>query len=224
MHIAVTPSVARVDGQHAPARVLFLGARPASRDVLALSRRLLSQAGSEMQLDCIVASGLGKVWNADGTVSAINLGWDLVLMVESAVRICADPARYASLVRVVSVAARAAGSRVALVEPPRGPCADDWRRIRRAVQAAAHVAHADVVPAGYAWRIAQSMHPGLPLVTPRGRITTLGAYLVACTIAHFVSGRALHVLDLPGVPGSHTALAHRAASEAMAHDPVPTPA
>ena len=217
MHIAVTPSsAARVDGRDAPVRVLFLGARLASRDVLALCRRLLAQAGSTMHLDHIVSTGLSKVWNADGTVSAINLGWDLVLMIESAVRICADPDRYASMVRVLSVAARAAGSRIALVEPPQMPCAEDWRRTRRAVETAARAANADIVPAGHAWRMALAVQPGLPLLTPRGRVTTLGAYLIACTIAQFVSGEALHALELPGVPGSDAALAHRAATDAVA--------
>lgn len=219
MHIAVTPSrLARIDGNRMPARVLLLGARLASRDVLAVCRRLLSQAGTAIHLDHIVASGLGKVWNADGTVSAINLGWDLVMMVESAARVCANPDHYASMVRILGVAARAAGARVALVEPPQGPCADDWRRIRRAVDAAARVAHADIVPAGYAWRVALMVHPGLPLLSPRGRVTSLGAYLVACTIAQFVCRRSLQALELPGVPGSYTALAHRAALEAVDHE------
>lgn len=223
MHIAVTPiSAVRVDGSDAPGRVLFLGARLASRDVLALCRRLLMQAGSAMHLEHIAAAGLSKVWNADGTVSAINLGWDLVLIIESAARICADPARYASMVRVLSVAARAAGSRIALVEPPQVSCAEDWRRTRRAVEVAARVAHAHIVPAGLAWRMALAVHPGLPLRTPRGRVTTLGAYLIACTIAHFVSGRGtLHALELPGVPGSYAALAHRAATEAVIDDQAP---
>jgi hypothetical protein len=222
MHIAVTPSsVLRAEGR-APARALILGARLATRDVLALCRRLLSQAGSAMQLDQIAASSLSKVWHADGTVSAINLGWDLVLMVETAVRICADPDRYASMVRVLGVAVRASGARIALVEPPPSPCADDWRGIRRAVEAAARLAHADIVPAGLAWRVATMLHPGLPLTTPRGRITTLGAYLLACTIVHSVTGMTLPALGLAGVPDSHVALARRAALEAVAQDAVPT--
>lgn len=220
MHIAVTPSSGtRVDGRATPARVLILGAQLATRDVLALCRRLLLQAGSALHLDHIAASSLSKVWNADGTVSAINLGWDLVLMVESAVRICADPGRYASMVRVLGVAARASGARVALLEPPPAPCGDDWRGVRRAVDAAARLAHADVVPAGGAWRVALRVHPGLPLATPRGRVTTLGAYLLASTIVHFLTGSALHALDLPGVPDGFAALAHRAAMEAIAADP-----
>src|SRR5512139_1369648 len=80
MQFAVTPSnAARVDGRDAPARVLFIGSRLARRDVLGLCRRLLLTAGSATQLDHIVAAGLGKAWNADGTVTAINLGWDLVM-------------------------------------------------------------------------------------------------------------------------------------------------
>ena len=221
MHFAVTPSsAARPGGRHASARVLFLGARLASRDVLGLCRQLLSQAGSAMQLDHIVATGLSKVWNADGTVTAINLGWDRVMMVESAARIGTAPEAYASMARIIGVAARAAGARVALLEPAPGPCVGDWRRVARAVEAAARAAHADIVPVGGAWRTALAVRPGLPLLTPSGRVTTLGAYLVASTIAYFISGKSLQALDLPGVPCSCTALAHRAAIDALGREPV----
>jgi hypothetical protein len=221
MHFAVTPSsAARVDGRDAPVRVLFLGSRLARRDVLGLCRQLLQQAGSATQLDHIVAAGLGKAWNADGTVTAINLGWDLVMMVESAARIGTAAEGYASMARIIGVAARAAGARVALLEPAPGPCVGDWRRIARAVEDAARAAHADIVPVGSAWRTALAVRPGLPLITPSGRATTLGAYLVASTIAHFISGKSLQALEIPGVPGGCTALAHRAAMDAIALDTV----
>lgn len=66
--------------------------------------------------------------------------------------------------------------------------------------------------------MALAAHPGLPLRTPRGRVTTLGACLLACTIAHFVSGRTLPGLDLPDIPDSYAALAHRGAMEAVTQD------
>jgi hypothetical protein len=195
-------------------RVLLLGARLASHDLAGMFHRLIAPSAGRLHYDEVVAPTLMKVWDSDGTLSALNLGWDLVLMVESAARIAMQPQRYASVARVLCVAARAVGGAVALVEPPPAPlCSGDVYRVRTTVEEAARIAHAEVVPLGNVWRTALTIRPDLPLQTPRGRVSLLGAYLVVCVLAHYILRESLHALDLPGVRPAHVAFVHR-----VAHD------
>jgi hypothetical protein len=195
-------------------RVLLLGARLASHDLAGMFQRLVAPSPGRLHFDQLLAPSLTKAWNSDGTLSVLNLGWDLVMMVESAARIALQPERFASIARVLCVAARAVGGAVALVEPPPAPlCGGDAYRVRAAVESAALVAHAEVLPVGNVWRTALGIRPDLPLQTPRGRVSLLGAYLVACTLAHYVVRDRLHVLDLPGVRPAEAAFVHR-----VAHD------
>ena len=195
-------------------RVLLLGARLASHDVGGMLRRLVGPSTSRLHFDEVLGPSLTKAWNSDGTLSVHNLGWDLVLVAESAARITVHQQRYASFTRLLCVAARAMGGAVALVEPPPAPlCSGDENRVRTSVQEAARIARADVVPLGNVWRTALAIRPDLPLQTPRGRVSLLGAYLIACTLAHYMVRVNLHALDLPGVRPAHTAFVHR-----VAHD------
>ncbi len=196
-------------------RVLLLGARLANHDLAGMFRRLVAPSPGRLQFDELLAPNLTTAWNSDGTLSVLNLGWDLVVMVESAARITLQPDRFASIARLLCVAVRAVGGAVALVEPPPVPPCGDACRLRAAVESAALVAHADVLPVGNVWRAALSLRPELPLHTPRGRVSLLGAYLVVCTLAHYIVRDGLQALDLPGVRPSETAFVHR-----VAHDVV----
>lgn len=201
-------------GEAGTARALLLGARLAGHDIFGLCCRLVGRTGRGMHLDQVAAAGLRRAWHAEGTLALLSAGWHIVLMLETAARIAAEPARYASLARVLSFAARSAGARVALVQPPLG-ATPDGLAVEATVQAAADGAHAEIVPVGAAWRLALARRPGLPLTESDGRLTALGAYLVACTLSHYVAGPTLHPLELPGVAARDIGLAHRAAQQSL---------
>lgn len=199
----------------ATTRALLLGARLSGHDVFGLCCRLLARTGRALYLDQVAASGLRRAWHADGTLARLSTGWNVVLMLETAARIAAEPARYASLARVLSFAARSAGARVALVQPPPARAAEEWGPVEAAVEAAAEGAHADIVPVGAAWLFALAIRPGLRLTALDARMSVLGAYLVAATLGHYLAGPHLQPLELPGVPNRDIGLAHRAAQESL---------
>jgi hypothetical protein len=197
-------------------RVLLLGTRVANHDVFERCRRLLQRSAEPVRLEQFSAAGLRRAWSASGTLAVLNTGWDLVLMMEDAPRIAAEPERYAAIARVLSFAARSCGARVALVQPPPwSGGADEWPRVRDAVAAAARAAYAAIVPVGVAWRRALVRRPDLPLGDGDGGITDLGAYLAACALARYVADDPVPALELPGVPRGFVGVVHRAVEDAL---------
>ena len=208
---------ARTVGDDGTRRVLLLGTRLANHDLFDWCCRLLTGPGHSVHLEQLAAAGLRRAWTARGTLAVLNAGWSLVVMLEDALRIAAEPDRYASIARVLSFAARSSGARVALVQPPpRTPGGEGWVRVRHVVDGAARAAHAGVIRVGDAWRLALARRPALPLHAADGEVTALGAYLAACAIARYVAGDALEALDIPGVPRGAVGTVHLAVEEAVA--------
>lgn len=204
-------------GHDGTRRVLLLGTRLANQDLFDWCCRLLERQADAVHLEQLAAAGLRRAWTARGTLAVLSAGWSLVVMLEDAPRIASEPDRYASIARVLSFAARSSGARVALVQPPpRTPGVEGWARVRHVVDGAARAAHAGVVRVGDAWRLALARQPTLPLRTPGGEVTALGAYLAACAIARYVAGDAVEALDVPGVPRGSVGAVHLAVEEAVA--------
>jgi hypothetical protein len=86
---------------------------------------------------------------------------------------------------------RAAGGRPALFMPwPAIASGDVWAGARESFQLAASAVGGVFLPAGEAWHIALSEHPGLPLYGPDGfHPSPMGSFLAALEIFERLSGR-----------------------------------
>lgn len=204
-----------------PLRVLFIGNSYTARNDLPARVRLLARAlGHSFEYRLIAAGGasLKRHWNAAGTITVVNEGWDICVLQEQSTLPIRNQDRYFESVRLFDHAIHAAGARTALYLPwHRQSEPDDWFTLSDAVLSIAWEIDATVVPVGLAWRIALARDPALPLYASDGsHPTVFGTTLAALTFVRCLLGE-LPTLrtPLPGVAPDAVPLLREAAQLAV---------
>jgi hypothetical protein len=171
-----------------PLRVLFVGnSLTATNDLPAFVASLARRGGRKIQVGSVTGGGynLEDHWNDGRALAALRTrAWDVVVMQQGP---SALPESQVDLRRWASRwadEARAAGTRPALltVWPEsyrRSALLDVIASYRRAAEAA----HAELLPAGAAWRAAWRCDPRVPLYGPDGfHPSGLGTYTAALVV------------------------------------------
>ena len=209
------------DDASRPLRALFIGNSYTARNDLPARVRMLARAlGRPFEYRLIAAGGasLKRHWNAAGTITVLNEGWDICVLQEQSTLPIRNPARYFESVRLFDHAIRAAGARTALYLPwHRQAEAAHWPALSDAVLSIAREVDATVVPVGLAWRIALAQDPDLPLYASDGsHPTVLGTTLAALTFVRCLFGESPATrAALPGVPPDAQPLLSKAAQLAV---------
>ena len=171
-------------------RVLFVGnSLTYANDLPATVGAIARSIGDTMTIVAAAAPNLALIDHLTGGSDAVrqlqNNHWDIVVLQQgptSTGGVCRD-----SLVlwtRMFDSLVRPRGGRTALFMTwPARSQGDVWTGVRTSYQLAAQAVAGIFLPAGEAWHIALSRHPGLPLYGPDGfHPAPMGSYLAALEI------------------------------------------
>jgi hypothetical protein len=177
-------------------RVLFVGnSLTYVNDLPATVGAIAASAGDTMTISTAAGPNLALIDHLTGATNAVQLirdsTWDYVVLQQGPTPsgICRD-----SLVlwtQMFDSHIRAAHGHAALFMTwPRTSRGDIWTDVRTSFQLAAQAVNGVFLPAGEAWHIALTDHPGLPLYGDDGyHPSPMGSFLAALEIYERLSGR-----------------------------------
>jgi hypothetical protein len=205
-------------GNEQPAlRVLFLGnSLTATNDLPAAVAAIGRREGRRIDVRMVAPGGvnLEDHWTLTGAREALADGdWDAVVLQQGPSALPESQANLKEWAQRWADAIRAAGARPALltVWPEGYRKAYAFGEVIRSYANAAAAAHAELFPAGVAWRAAWRRLPRLPLDGPDGfHPSPLGTYLTAVVVYGGLTG------SLPTVRGTQARVLRAAAAEALA--------
>ncbi|HEY3182659.1 MAG TPA: SGNH/GDSL hydrolase family protein [Gaiellaceae bacterium] len=198
-------------------RVLFLGnSLTATNDLPAAVAAIGRREGRTIDARMVAPGGvnLEDHWTLTGARQALADGhWDAVVLQQGPSALPESQANLKEWGQRWADAIRAAGARPALltVWPESYRKASAFGEVIRSYANAAAAAHAELFPAGVAWRTAWRRLPRLPLYGPDGfHPSPLGTYLAAVVVYGGLTG------SLPTVRGAQARVLRVAAAEALA--------